>query len=53
MYIKVQVLAIILLAYCIAEYDTLATGVWLVLVQIDSSYPHAHSRLILSLRSTG
>jgi hypothetical protein len=49
-----QGLLIIFLAYCITEYyHTWTTVVWLVLVWIGPSCPHAHTRLILSLPSAG
>ncbi len=52
MHITLQDLAFILLAYCVAEYDhAWATGVCLVLVQIDLSCPHARCRLILFINA--
>ncbi len=52
MHIILQDFAVILLSYCVAEYDhTWATGVWLVLVRIGLSCPDAHSRLIFLLTS--
>jgi hypothetical protein len=54
MYIILQDVVIILLAYYVAEYGhTWATGVWLVLLKTGPTCPHAPSRLILSLPSAG
>ncbi len=42
------------LAFYVTEYDQIwASGVWLVLVRVGPSCPHALSRLILSLSSAG